>query len=167
MAFPLPPASSALALDIDGTITTADQRVVNDLVAAARASGAHVAINTARPTQYCDSPFEMTARLAAREHHHCCAWALRDLLFGSSASQLAQVPPCKVSNMDAIAGASGVRRRACAILVDDRPENVLVVSRAGYTGVLVDARSGITEAVAHSLLRQLERCAAWEDEVAT
>ena len=43
------PCHSALALDIDGTITTADPQVVYDLVQQARLAGAHVAINTARP----------------------------------------------------------------------------------------------------------------------
>ena len=40
---------SALALDIDGTLTMADERVVYNLVRTARSYGAHVAINTARP----------------------------------------------------------------------------------------------------------------------
>ena len=42
------PCYSALALDIDGTITTADAQVVYGLVQEARLAGSHVAINTAR-----------------------------------------------------------------------------------------------------------------------
>jgi hydroxymethylpyrimidine pyrophosphatase-like HAD family hydrolase len=47
------PCYSALALDIDGTITTADARVVYGLVQEARQAGSHVAINTARPQLHC------------------------------------------------------------------------------------------------------------------
>ena len=48
MAHPLPVCPSALALDIDGTITPSDQQLVLDMVQAAKALGAHIAINTAR-----------------------------------------------------------------------------------------------------------------------
>ena len=56
------PCYSALALDIDGTITTADPRVVYGLVQEARSAGSHVAINTARPQLYCSTVRGSTSR---------------------------------------------------------------------------------------------------------
>ena len=151
--FPLPPAPSALALDIDGTITTADQRVVFGLVAAARALGAEVAINTARAQAYCDAPDELTTRLTARENHYCAsAWVLWNIL-------IEDIPARKVTNMDRIVAGAHVQRRSCALLVDDRLENVAAANRAGYTGILVDGRTGITPRTAQRILEQLRVCA--------
>ncbi len=53
----LKPNPSALALDIDGTITTASPAVVHELVRAARVLGSKVAVNTARPASYCRDPY--------------------------------------------------------------------------------------------------------------
>ena len=148
-----PMAPSALALDIDGTITTADQRVVNDLVAAARASGAHVAINTARPPRYCDEPSQ-TLHSAAKADHHCydgASWRLRNFFV--------DVPASKVHNMGAIMRNGGVARRECCVLVDDRPENVVAAAEAGYGAVAVEARAGITPRHAREILATLRRCA--------
>ena len=153
MAFPLPPCPSVLALDIDGTITPADQRVVLNLVQAARNLGAHIAINTARPQMYCDSPDALTTRLTAREHHYCgSAWVLWNAL-------VADVPKSKVANMDAIAAVSDVQRRACALLVDDRIDNISAANRAGYAGILVHERTGITQPVVKEILKRLRACA--------
>jgi beta-phosphoglucomutase-like phosphatase (HAD superfamily) len=157
MAFPLPVCPSALALDIDGTITTADQRLVLWLVQAAREAGSHVAINTARPQAYCDNPDALTTRLTAREHHYCgFATALYSVL-------VADIPQAKVANMDTIAEVSGVRR-GCALLVDDRPENIAAVRRAGYAGFLVNERTGITQPAAQSIMKHLRECRRAADE---
>lgn len=154
MAFPLPVCPSALALDIDGTITTADQRLVLDLVQSARGLGAHVAINTARQQAYCEQPDTLTTRLTAREHHYCAhAWFMYNAF-------IADIPKVKVANMEAIAQAAGVQRPECALLIDDRPENVAAVNRAGYTGILVNQRSGITRNIAQGILERLRACRA-------
>eukprot|EP00966_Prymnesium_polylepis_P031345 729155-Prymnesium_polylepis.2 len=151
--FPLPPAPSALALDIDGTITPADPQVVLGLVQAARKLGAEIAINTARSQGYCDSPDELTTRLTAREHHYCASsYILYNVL-------IEDIPQRKVANMEAIAQVAHLQRRHCALLVDDRPENVEAVNRAGFTGILVHARWGITPSVAQQVLQRLHVCA--------
>ena len=61
--------------------------------------------------------------------------------------------------MDTIAAEGGVQRRACALLVDDRVENVYAARAAGYTGILVNSRTGITPPVARDILQRLEKCA--------
>ena len=49
--------------------------------------------------------------------------------------------------------------RACALLVDDRPENVRAVERVGYTGILVDEQTGITPRIVHEIMSRLKLCA--------
>ena len=162
-AGPPAPCHSLLALDIDGTITTADQHVVAELVRAARAAGAHVVINTARPQLYCNEPEpELTSHLVARADHYCGSnpWCPTGTLAGAVVwSILADVPKSKLENMDAAASRCSVRRRDCALLVDDRPENIRAVERAGYTGILVDERTGITSRIAHDILSRVKACA--------
>ena len=65
--------------------------------------------------------------------------------------------------MDAITQAGNVTRRGCALLVDDRPENVEAVNRAGYVGVLVDEQTGITRPVVMQVLARLRACAESAD----
>ena len=155
------PCHSLLALDIDGTITTADQRVVAELVRGARAAGANVVINTARPQLYCAEP-ELTSHLVARENHFCGsnAWCPTGTLAGAVVwSILGDVPKSKVENMEVATSNCSVRRRACALLVDDRPENVRAVERVGFTGILVDERTGITSGIADDIMGRLKACA--------
>ena len=145
---------SALALDIDGTITTAEPAVVQRLVAAAKECGAHVAINTARPQRYCDAPFAQTLAIAAVEDHYCYGgpfWSLRNVFL--------DVPASKLDNMRAIQKKGGVLRPACCVLVDDRPENVAAVRQAGFGAVLVEAKRGITPGDATAILGALRQCA--------
>lgn len=147
-------APSALALDIDGTITTANDRVVWNLVQSARALGAHIAINTARPSLYCFEPDDETARLAAVEDHYCYtgkSWLFRNLVHN--------VPESKVQNMEKIQAKGKVARRECCFLVDDRRENVQAIDEAGYTGIHVDYRKGITRSHALDILARLTACA--------
>ena len=219
------PCYSALALDIDGTITTADARVVYGLVQEARQAGSHVAINTARPqlhcgmvrlvvravaelatyttrrvcmalpgqraraawpcslseqpstgslskagandllrhrlgpSRYCDEPeWGLTTHLVAREHHYCGAAWTRNLAAAIAWGILGNVPKSKVANMDRIAEKCNVPR-ACALLVDDRPENIVAAERAGYVGVLVDEQTGITPRIARDIMDRLKKCA--------
>ena len=118
-------------------------------------------INTARPQFYCDDPDKLTSRLAARENHLCGShpWLPTRSLAGAVVwGMLADVPKSKTDNMGVAASSCSVPR-ACALLVDDRPENIQAVERAGYTGILVDERRGITSAVARDIMEHLKRCA--------
>lgn len=157
------PCHSLLALDIDGTITTADQQVVAELVRDARDAGSHVVINTARPQLYCDDPEpELTSHLVARENHFCGSnrfCPTRTLAGAVVWGILGDIPKSKVENMDLAASSCGVTRRSCALLVDDRPENVHAAERAGFTGVLVDERTGITSRIAYDIMSRLKECA--------
>ena len=75
---------SALALDIDGTITTASPAVVHELVRAARVLGSKVAVNTARPASYCRDPYLTKFLNIPLEDHYCydgnVPWTFRNLL---------------------------------------------------------------------------------------
>ena len=52
-----------------------------------------------------------------------------------------------------------VARRECCFLVDDRRENVQAIDEAGYTGIHVDYRKGITRSHALDILARLTACA--------
>ena len=111
--------------------------------------------------RYCDEPeWGLTTHLAAREHHHCGAAWTRNLAAAILWGVLGNVPKSKVANMDRIAARGNVVNRRCALLVDDRPENIHAAERAGYTGVLVDEQTGITPRVARDILDRLKTCAA-------
>lgn len=136
---------AALALDIDDTLTTADPAAVADLSAYAESRDVPVYINTARVQAYCDRPDDDTLGVVGEASRHFCR------------------PPGghpvyhKVANMERIAHRAGVSRE-CAVLVDDRPENVRAVELAGFRGVLVDGRVGITHEVADEVKAILDRC---------
>lgn len=134
---------AALALDIDGTLTTGAPRAVGRLTDYAEANGIPVHINTARPAAYCADPDPWTLDIAARDRHHC----------------LVHPDPVasKVANMRAIQGDAAPE---CALLVDDRPENVAGVRAHGFGGIGVDASTGITEATVDRAIAHFERCRA-------
>ena len=71
---------------------------------------------------------------------------------------LGDVPKSKADNMGVAASSCSVPR-ACALLVDDRPENIHAVERVGFTGILVDERRGITSVVAREIMDRLRKCA--------
>ena len=68
------PCYSALALDIDGTITTADARVVYGLVQEARLAGSHVAINTARTQPHWKHAQTPATYYSLTQPPDACAW---------------------------------------------------------------------------------------------
>jgi len=145
---------SALALDIDGTLTMADERVVYNLVRTAKSYGAHIAINTARPPLYCLEPAPITTRLAEKADHHCYtgkSWLLRNIFL--------DVPGSKVANMDTIAARAGGPSKKCCLLVDYRHENIEAADAAGYTGFYLDYRRGIRRHDARNILDILRNCA--------
>ena len=112
-----------------------------------------------RPSRYCDEPeWGLTTHLVAREHHYCGAAWTRNL---AGMIVVPNVPKFKVANMDRIAARCNVPR-ACALLVDDLPENIVAVERAGYVGVLVDEQTGITPRIAKNIMDRLKECAQAE-----
>ena len=112
-----------------------------------------------RPSRYCDEPeWGLTTHLVAREHHYCGAAWTRNL---AGMIVVPNVPKFKVANMDRIAARCNVPR-ACALLVDDRPENIVAAERAGYVGVLVDEQTGITPRIAKNIMDRLKECAQAE-----
>ena len=97
----------------------------------------------------------------AREHHYCGANGTRNLAAWIAWGIQGNAPKSKVANMDRIAARCNVPR-ACALLVDDRPENIVAAERAGYVGVLVDEQTGITPRIAKNIMDRLKECAQAE-----
>lgn len=142
-------APSALALDIDGTLDTADAREVTRLRAAAKKYGADVQINTARPLAYCARPDRVSTDIVgAKTKHHCL---------------IDPYPPTsKVKNMEKIQKSAKVRQKKCVVLIDDRPENVSAVRRAQFSAIKVDERTGIRKSTVDKAIDQMRQCAAAE-----
>lgn len=134
---------AAVALDIDGTLTTACPREVRRLSEELRRRGVGVYVNTARPAAYCEAPSAVSTQVAPTERHLCLADG--------------DPPASKVKNMRAIQAASGAPAR-CIVLVDDRPENVDAVRAGGFAGVLVDEASGIRKETVEQCLRIVDSC---------
>lgn len=137
-------AVGALALDIDGTITTGDRAQVLRLQREAGRLGFPTFINTARPNAYCHAPDSETLLLADQTRHHCLVHP--------------DPPTSKVLNMRAIQRSARVAESRNVILVDDRPENVEEVRRAGFGAIEVDALRGIRSETVDDALRMM-RCA--------
>lgn len=133
----------ALALDIDGTLTTANPRAVSRLMVEADRRGVATHINTARPAWYCAEPDPISLRVSPLQNHHCLVHP--------------DPPTSKVINMNRIQEMSGASKQ-CTILIDDRPENVDAVIAQGYGGILVDERTGITEKVADVAIQMMDSC---------
>lgn len=151
----LNPNPSALALDVDGTITTASPAVVHELVRAAKVLGSKVAINTARPASYCRDPYLTKFLDIPLEDHYCydgnVPWTLRNLVGGG-------VPAAKVRALKTIQAGSDVADRRCVILVDDRGDNVAAAHRAGFDVLQVSKERGVSRADAKELVVRLQEC---------
>ena len=127
--------------------------------AAFRGGAALVTTRAVLALRYCDEPeWGLTTHLVAREHHYCGAAWTRNLAAAVAWGILCNIPKSKVANMDRIAEKCNVPR-ACALLVDDRPENIEAAERAGYVGVLVDEQTGITPRIARDIMDRLKKCA--------
>lgn len=133
----------ALALDIDGTLTTANDDAVRRLVNRANRRGFQTHINTARSMEYCHQPDSVSLDVSSRDHHHCLVHP--------------DPPTSKVLNMHRIQNMSGASKQ-CTILIDDRPENIDAVRASGFSGILVDEQSGITHGVADNAIRMIDEC---------
>ena len=140
--------SFTVALDVDGTLTSADPEVLIKLREEVYNLGGTFHINTARSTEYCISPSPLTLSFSPKEDHHCM-----DRRRNSSS-----VTATKAENMSHIQASAGVERRECVILVDDLPSNVDAVVSEGYSGVRVHPTSGVTEETLMSVLDRGRRC---------
>lgn len=139
-------APAALALDIDGTIDTADRRQLQRLLSAAKRLKVPRYINTARSIGYCRDPDSLTRRIASKSKHHCLVSH--------------DVPHSKVHNMEKIQSHAKVTDPACCLLIDDRPENIHAVNRNGFTGIKVHESTGIQRETVDEAIETMRICAA-------
>ena len=138
--------NGALALDIDGTLTTGDADEIRRLVEASKKYGFQTHINTARSLAYCEHPDRETSLyLAPKKLHHC----LTD----------PNPPTAKVKNMHTIQGMSNVDNPKCVVLVDDRPENVAAVRRQGFSAIKVSEATGIEKRTVNKAINIMGQCA--------
>lgn len=145
-----------LVLDIDGTMLPLDKKTSEQLPSEINYGALkqmdnltrHIPryINTARSQRYCEDPDPLTLYFVRPENHRC--------LVGDD------VVESKVRNMIEIAKAENVEesKRACTLLIDDRPENIKAIKREGFSGILVDASEGITEETVREVQRTFARC---------
>ena len=134
-------AIGALALDIDGTLNTADPKQVERLRRAAARYGYPLFINTARSPGYCARPNVDTLSIVPHSRHHCLVNP--------------DVPTSKVQNMKTIQLDAKVADSRRVILIDDRPENIAEVCAAGFSAVEVDAKNGIRRATVDRVVRMM------------
>ena len=143
-------AKGALALDIDGTLTTGDADEIRRLVEAGKKYGFQTHINTARSLAYCANPDRKTSLyLAPKKLHHC----LTD----------PNPPTAKVKNMHTIQNMSNVADPKCVVLIDDRPENVAAVRRQGFSAIKVSEATGIREQTVNRAIDIMGQCAGASD----
>ena len=135
--------AAVLALDIDGTIDTANKQALADLKSFAIHRSIPIHINTARPAEYCETPSRRSTSLCAKRNHHC----LRSRSVTNS----------KVMNMQRIAQREGVRPE-CAILIDDLRSNVNAVRKAGFSAIKVNGRLGIQPSTVSVAKKKLLNC---------
>ena len=136
---------ASLALDVDGTLTTASPSVLTELKGILEEEGVPVYINTARDERYCVDPSPLTTSFCGKESHFCRP------LGGDPVTH-------KVSNMERMKSKTGVEDASCCILVDDREENVNAVQERGFTGILVEEREGITASTVEEIRHALSKC---------
>jgi hypothetical protein len=136
--------SAALALDIDGTIDTADPDELQRLSNYTDRHDIKRYINTARSQAYCDDPDPLSTDLVNKKKHHCLIH--RD------------PPTSKVLNMQKIQKSENIDDARCVVLIDDRPENIDAVRDAGFSAVQVDARHGIQKNTVNRAQRLLYDC---------
>lgn len=139
--------STALVLDIDGTIDTADPLQLKRIVDFTETHGVNRYINTARSQGYCRDPDHLTTSIVgpkSHRKHHCLVDP--------------DPPVSKVLNMEKIRRREQVDDPRCVVLIDDRPENIKAVRDAGYSAIKVNARTGIRSDTVNSAHRIMRRC---------
>jgi len=140
------PSRAAIALDIDGTITTGDPSALGRLVEHAQRAGvAPLYVNTARNQRYCNRPDATSTVWVAPERSFCRP-------SGGDPVEW------KIRNMHRMVKDAGVEDPACAVLIDDRTENIAGVVSHGFSGVLVDPTTGVTHDTVRAVLGRLEHC---------
>lgn len=141
-------SSAAIALDIDGTITTAEDGALERLKTYVDQHNVDrhkvsLYINTARPEGYCQDPME-TVAWVEKKNSFCRP------TYGDPVDW-------KMKNMDRMVDREGVHPR-CAVLVDDRQDNIEGVRSCGYHGIKVNAENGITNHTVDEIVRLLKPC---------
>tara|TARA_B100000073_G_scaffold77001_1_gene58160 strand:+ start:176 stop:616 length:441 start_codon:yes stop_codon:yes gene_type:complete len=136
---------AAIALDIDGTMTTADPEALKLLRDHAAANNLpELYINTARDEAYCTNPSLHTTKWVKQENSFCRP------TYGN-------VVEWKIQNMNRMVNREGVYNE-CAVLVDDRPENINGVKAHNYIGIKVDPLTGITKDTVRDIFKSLKNC---------
>jgi hypothetical protein len=137
--------NAVIALDIDGTMTTADPDALQMLYDHAKNDQlSDLYINTARDEAYCMNPTHDTTQWVSKKNSFCRP------TYGN-------VVDWKVKNMDRMIEREGVARE-CAVLIDDRSENITGVESQGYIGIKVDPRTGITKDTVREVFHRIEKC---------
>tara|TARA_B110000483_G_scaffold61379_1_gene76332 strand:- start:5690 stop:6157 length:468 start_codon:yes stop_codon:yes gene_type:complete len=150
--------TSVLCLDIDGTITTAEPDTLNHLLQFTneRRPKTDIFINTARPQSYCDHFWKSTREFATQEKHKCFNGNIDTNNITQSVAQ------SKVRNMDQIYNETKLMnpnlQKPCHILIDDMNTNIAEVKKAGYDGILVDAKTGISQETINEIKSKLKYC---------
>lgn len=140
---------AAIALDIDGTITTADPDALHLLRDHAIANDiSDLYINTARDETYCRNP-RLDPNLDPT------AWVKRENTF--CRPTFGDPVNWKIQNMNRMVDREGVDAK-CAVLVDDRPENISGVRSHNYIGIKVDPFTGITKDTVREIFKSLQHC---------
>ena len=135
---------AALALDVDGTIDTADPAELLRLKNAAARLHVPLYLHTARSEPYCEDPDLLTTMYVPQSRHHCLVHPYP--------------PTSKVVNMHTIQKNAAVYHPECVILIDDRPENVDAVREQGFKAIWVDASLGIRRETVDRAIKAMERC---------
>ncbi len=136
---------AAIALDIDGTMTTADPEALQMLSDRAKDNQlSDLYINTARDERYCRDPSRITTQWVSKENSLCRP------MYGDPVEW-------KIKNMKRMIEREGVTPE-CAVLIDDLSENIAGVKSHGYIGIKVNATKGITKDTVREVFHHLETC---------
>lgn len=136
-------------LDIDGTIDTADKKQLRRIVSYTNnKKGVKRHINTARSQAYCDKPDGLTwPGIATKAKHHCLV-------------PQKDPPRSKVINMEKIMKMEKIKEKKCVVLIDDRPENIQAVRKAGFSAIKVHEGTGIQKETVDKAHRIINGCLA-------
>lgn len=147
---------SVVCLDIDETITTANNDVLQRMVKSFEDAQIEVFINTARPQLYCDLFSGDTEQYAKKTNHKCFHGSLN--MFDISGS----VAKSKLHNMNEIykevKKQNETLDKSCVILVDDLDTNLRIVRDNGYEGIKVNPTNGITDDTLQEIQHKFDIC---------
>lgn len=148
---------ASLVLDVDNVLAVKNhmspelRRVVTWLISnIRRMKDVSIHINTARAQTYCSSNLALTNFITSRQNHHCL---IDD-----------HHPTSKVNVMRVIQHDDSILSSRSLLLVDDKPENIMFVRHAGFSGYQVSGLQGMSQSDARRILRKvryLRRRARW------